>query len=74
MVDQWQHGSRFWREPRGYVVSARLNRTYPVAVRMKIGASMLRVGFIGLGAMSHEHVPGYLGNSDAEIRRGMLSR
>lgn len=28
---------------------------------------MLRVGFVGLGAISHEHVLGYLDNPDAEI-------
>lgn len=28
---------------------------------------MLKVGIVGLGFISHEHVPGYLGSKDAEI-------
>src|SRR5690242_10010183 len=28
---------------------------------------MLKVGFVGLGTISHEHVLGYLDNPDAEI-------
>jgi hypothetical protein len=39
-----------------------------------IGASMLRVEFIGLGAISHEHVLGILGQLRCRDRRGMLSR
>src|SRR6202050_3523050 len=61
MVDQRQE-VRFRIER--YLAAAGPARSF---ARLEIGASMLRVGFVGLGAISHEHVLGYLTNPDAEI-------